>query len=83
METSPSVNSSIRSILIAIGGIGVAKGWWDQAGMEELVNQLMVFGGSSMVIGAAIWGVWAKRAASKEAKAITSAVMSERAKDAG
>ena len=74
METSPSVNSSIRALLIALGAVGVSKGWWDQAGLESIVDHLIVFGGAALAIGATAWGVWSKRPASKEAQKIAEAV---------
>lgn len=77
METSPSVNSSIRTLLIAVGAVGVSKGWWDQAGLETLVDHLIVFGGAALAIGGAIWGIYAKRGASKEAQKIAATVNRE------
>jgi hypothetical protein len=74
MDTSPSVNSSIRAALIAVGAVGVSKGWWDQAGLEGLVDHLIVFGGAALAIGAFAWGLWAKRPQSKEAQKIADTV---------
>ena len=76
METSPTVNSSIRSSLILLGGIGVSKGWWDQNGLEGIVDQLIAFGGAALAIGAFAWGIWAKRPESKEAEKIADTVIS-------
>ena len=75
MDTSPSINSSIRSLLILLGGVGVSKGWWDQDGLEGLVDHLIVWGGATIALAGAGWGIYSKLAASKEAKVIAMRVL--------
>lgn len=67
---TPKVNSAVRTIMVAAGSVGVYRGWWDEASMEVMINHLIAVGGALLVVGGAVWGVWAKHTASKEARAI-------------
>jgi hypothetical protein len=75
MEQSPSINSSIRTLMILIGGIGVSKGWWSEAGLVEMVDYFIVWGGATLALVGAAWGIRAKWPTSGEAKVIAADVV--------
>lgn len=83
MDTSPQTNTSIRAVMILIGGVGVSKGWWDQAGLETLVDHIIVFGGAALAVGGFAWGLWSKRADSREAQKIAMTVVKADDKESG
>lgn len=51
-----------RSILIALGGVFVQRGYIDDAGLQQAV-------GAALVLGAGAWGVWQKVRAQKALEA--------------
>ena len=71
---NPEVKGSIRHLLTLLGGVLVARGWFDAEGLEQAINLVEVFGGAAISLGSLIWSIKAKRAASVEAEQIATKV---------
>jgi hypothetical protein len=74
---TPETRSALRSLLIAVGMFGVAKGWYDKEELETIVSNLIGFGGAALTLFAAAWGIWSKRSSSKEAQVIAGRVIAD------
>jgi hypothetical protein len=74
---TPELSSALRSVLIAIGMLGVTKGWYDAAALGTLVDYIIGWGGATLTLGAAAWGIYAKRASSTEAQKIAGKVQAD------
>lgn len=64
---NPDIAVAIRTLLIALGGGAVAKGWVTESALEPLV-------GAVVVIATALWGWWSNRPQSKEAQKVAERV---------
>ena len=71
----PKVNGAVRTMLAALGGVFVTMGWVDAMQLDTLINALMEIGGASITLGALVWSIWAKIAASREAAKVAAAVL--------
>jgi hypothetical protein len=70
MSLTPELLSAIRSLLIGLGGFGVGAGWFTSADLGKVSDAVVTI----VVFGVAVWGVWAKRPQSTEARMIAGKV---------